>query len=249
VAPELVYVSVARRFNGPSAAVGAAFAAILLILGQYAFTQFDSDLRRVQGYEARPQPGNSVVRSHDRDSLLVLEEPLPLAERPLPRIAEPATPPGASDWAEIQSAPPLTAGAAPPSAASAQSAPASAAKGAPGPLAGEVPTAAGFTLPPDVRRFVDSWLRAIATVDFGGYQALGFRESAASFARSHAGHGSHRLEDVRIAAPRGSREQVFLEARVSYVFEDSRGRWRTDDLHRLALVRTPDGLLYEGRWK
>ncbi len=249
VAPELVYVSVPRTFNGPSAAVGAAFAAILIILGQYAFTQFDSDLRRVQGYEAQPQPGNRVVHSHDREALLVLEEPLTLAELPGPSPADTTTPPGATDWAEIQSDEPLTAQAAPLRAANAQSSPASAANGAPPPLSGEVPSAQSFALPPDVRRFVDSWLRSISTSDFASYQALGFRETRASFARNNSGHDSHRLEDVRIEAPRGGSEQIFLEARVSYVFEDPRGRWRTDDRHRLVLERTPEGLRFLGRWK
>jgi protein phosphatase len=249
LAPEFVYVSVPRKFNGPSAAVGAAFAAILLILGQYAFTQLDSDLRRVQAYEAGPQPGNTVIRSHDRNALLVLEEPLALPEPAIPPTAGPTTPPGASDWAEIQTGVALAAQAAPASGAGARSAPASAARGAPQALLREVPNAEGFAVPPDVRRFVDGWLRAIATVDFQGYHALGFPDSASSFARTHTGHDSHRLEDLSIEPGRGGSEQIFLEARLSYVFEDERGRWRTDDRHRLVLRHTAEGLRYEGRWK
>ena len=99
-----------------------------------------------------------------------------------------------------------------------------------------------------MRRFVDAWLRAVASVDAEGYRALGFPATPAGFARDHAGHESHRLDDLRIDTQR-SDSQVFIEARLSYVFEDARGRWRTDDRHRLVLQRTPEGLRYQAHWK
>jgi hypothetical protein len=36
---------------------------------------------------------------------------------------------------------------------------------------------------------------------------------------------------------------------LSYVFENSSGRFRTEDTHRLILEKTPDGLRFAGSWQ
>jgi hypothetical protein len=113
----------------------------------------------------------------------------------------------------------------------------------------EIPTTAEFELEPDLHQFLDGWLRAAATRDFGLYHTLGFPDAPDLFGRTYARWEGFRFERIEIDADRSKPSKLYLRAVLSYVFEDETGRWRTEDEHLLILTTSPDGLRYEARWK
>jgi hypothetical protein len=113
----------------------------------------------------------------------------------------------------------------------------------------ELPTAAAFDIDPELRAFLDAWLRAAATRDYAGYHGLGFPDSPEFFERTYARWRGFRFARLREDAGRGEPGRRYVQAVLSYAFENPEGRWRTEDEHRLVLRATPEGLRYEARWK
>ncbi len=125
------------------------------------------------------------------------------------------------------------------------------------PAAGEVrwipvpepePSAAAFDLEPELRTFLDAWLRALTRNDHAGHRELGFPVDAESFARTQSGCESYRLHavDVREA---GEGAQLHVRLVMSWAFYAPGGRrFRQEEERRLILERTPEGLRYTGLW-
>ncbi len=102
-------------------------------------------------------------------------------------------------------------------------------------------------LDPEVHAFVANWLEAAANGDLAEYRALGFPVSDEEFEATYM-----RWEDFRVtrAEVERSREgRIYLRVVLSYAFHDARGRWRTEDDHRVVLIETPAGLRYQARWR
>ncbi len=116
--------------------------------------------------------------------------------------------------------------------------------------ASEIPTARAFDLEPEVHTFVDTWLEAVSTTNHPLYYSLGFRDSALEFRRAYADHEKLRLVDAEVVdistrAP----VRIYLRVVLSYVFEDARGRFRTEDTYRFILEDTRSSLVVVGSWQ
>lgn len=112
----------------------------------------------------------------------------------------------------------------------------------------EIPELDAPDLPQPVREFLEAWLRAAANRDYRLYRELGFPDPPALFERTYARWERLRFEEVQLETPTQP-GKIYLRAVLSYAFEDERGRWRTEDEHRLVLRETEAGLRYEARWK
>jgi len=179
-------------------------------------------------------------------------------------VAEPAAAPKAKPVAKVEPAP--TPAAAPLqkpvpaiSVRAATQGPALEASGgrnpanapaSPEPSAAEAPpTARGFELEPDVERFVDGWLRALATHDRVGLAALGFADEPSAFAGMPGSRDGFRLVAADVDEERSQAGRVYLRMVVSYAFRDATGRFRTQDEQRLILRSVGGQLRFEGRWQ
>ena len=112
----------------------------------------------------------------------------------------------------------------------------------------QVPTV-GLDISPELRDFLQLWMRAAWRTDYALYRSLGFPDPPELWRQTYASWESFRFEAASIEPDRGDDERIYVRATLSYVFEDASGRWRTEDEHRLILQRTDDGLRYDGRWK
>lgn len=113
-----------------------------------------------------------------------------------------------------------------------------------------IPTADEYDLEPSVRTFVDSWLEAVSSASYRLYYELGFRAPLAEFRRTYGTRESFRLVDAEVVdIAEGTPVRIYLRVVLSYVFENSSGRFRTEDTHRLILEKTPDGLRFAGSWQ
>ena len=112
-----------------------------------------------------------------------------------------------------------------------------------------LPDASAFDVSPAVRAFVDEWLAAATRHDYRRYRSLGFPDAPELFQRTYARWMSFRMVELSVDETRGGAERIYLRAVLSYAFEDAKGRWRTQDEHRLILEDSADGLRYVARWK
>lgn len=112
-----------------------------------------------------------------------------------------------------------------------------------------LPSARGFELPPDVTRFVEDWLRALASHDRASLEGLGFADETSAFAGVPGTREGFRLVAADIDEERSVAGRVYLRMVVSYAFRDASGRFRTQDEQRLILRDVGGRLRYEGRWQ
>ena len=187
---------------------------------------------------AAPSVEKQVTRAK-KPVALPLEKPAASAEiapTPPPRLATvPAAP--AARTEETASPPPESTLPASVSAAAARSA------------EEQSPTTAGFELTPDVERFLNEWLGAIAADDRARLEALGFPPEPTTFAGADGGRDSFQLVVAEIDKARSQAGRVYLRLIVSYAFSDSTGRFRTQDEQRLILHEVAGRLRFEGRWQ
>ena len=116
--------------------------------------------------------------------------------------------------------------------------------------ASEIPTARAFDLEPEVHTFVDTWLEAVSTTNHPLYYSLGFRDSTFEFRRAYADHEKLRLVDAEVVdVSTRAPVRIYLRVVLSYVFEDARGRFRTEDTYRFILEDTGSSLVVVGSWQ
>ena len=66
---------------------------------------------------------------------------------------------------------------------------------------------------------------------------------------TYGGWEDFRVLRAEIDESRSRDGRIYLRVVLSYAFHDPRGRWRTEDDHRVVLAETPDGLRYHARWR
>lgn len=104
-------------------------------------------------------------------------------------------------------------------------------------------------LEPDVYDFVSHWLEAAGSGDLESYRALGFPIGQDEFDATYARWEDFRVTLAEVEPERTHDGHVYLRVVLSYAFHDERGRWRTEDDHRVVLETTPQGLRYHARWR
>ena len=204
----------------------------------------------------RPVPAPAVVRAQaapgpaSARAVRVVPTPKP------PRVEEPGTiephartePPAATASPRAPLAPPA--------------APAEVESPRPGNPAGRAPPAnpsAAFFEPlgsaetlgldPEVHAFVANWLEAAGNGDLAAYRTLGFPVSNEEFEATYMRWEDFRVTLAEVEPGRSRDGRVYLRVLLSYAFHDARGRWRTEDDHRVVLIETPEGLRYYARWR
>ena len=184
---------------------------------------------------ARPQPRPEELAQSKPQSVEVPPKPAPLA----PSEPEPIrfVPPAQEKPSEPETLPASPAA----EAYEAPSAP-------PAPLE-SFPSATALGIAPAVHAFVSDWLEAARDGDLDRYRALGFPISDAEFESSYARWEDFRVQSADVDVRRSRPDRVYLRVVLSYAFHDARGRWRTEDEHRIVLAETPDGLRYHARWR
>ena len=113
-----------------------------------------------------------------------------------------------------------------------------------------VPDTSAHDLPTEVRAFLDAWLRAVAEGDYRRHFELGFRVPQPEFERTWGARESFRLVDeIVLDAERGEPGVYYVELTLSYAFRDATGRYRTQDVHRMLLRPSEQGLRFGGHWQ
>lgn len=180
-----------------------------------------------------------------------------------PRVEQPgAIEPDAPVEPPAATAAPPRSAQAPPAPAAPVAAPAEMESSAPGEPAGRAlpanPGAAAFEplapagtlgLDPEVHAFVASWLEAAGSGDLADYRRLGFPVSSEEFEATYMRWEDFRVTLAEVEPDRSRDGRVYLRVVLSYAFHDARGRWRTEDDHRMVLIETPEGLRYHARWR
>jgi protein phosphatase len=184
----------------------------------------------------------------------------PRAPEPQPEATEPETPP--AERAALEPVVPPAAPAPEIEPEAAPTEPARASVPAPGSTPSEAretvevrktfePLAPAETLglDPQVHAFVARWLEAAGNGDLEAFRSLGFPIGEEEFAATWARWEDFRVTLAEIESERSRDGRVYLRVVMSYAFHDARGRWRTEDDHRVVLAEGADGLRFRARWR
>jgi serine/threonine protein phosphatase PrpC len=252
--PRMTPVKPKRGLDLRSAAAGIAgtLAVVGLCIALWLYTGADHAPEAAK--PARPAP---VVVHAPPPAPAVVPTPAPAkAAAPITKPVAKAAPAPAKPVAVpepapfVKAAPPSEPVAKPIATPESAVVPAAAEASAAEPLAVEPPPSAnGFELPPDVVRFVDDWLQALAAHDRTGLEALGFADLPSAFAGTRGTRDGFRLLAADIDEERSVGGRIYLRMVVSYAFRDANGRFRTQDEQRLILRDVDGALRFEGRWQ
>jgi outer membrane biosynthesis protein TonB len=249
--PLMTPVQVRRGIDVTSLIVGIAMTLVIVALGFGVWSYTES--RSAPEAAAPPRP--TVVHAtkpapKPQPAAPSVEKPVekPLAQPLEQRAASPAIAPVPPRIAKSPS-PPVARAEIPAPTPRPLPSPASVPAAAERSAAELSPTAAGFELTPDVERFLNEWLGALATDDRARLEALGFPDEPAAFAGTKGSRDSFRLVVAEIDEERSQAGRVYLRLIVSYAFRDATGRFRTQDEQRLILREVAGRLRFEGRWQ
>jgi protein phosphatase len=224
-----------------SGLVGAALAALVLSVGfvLYSFDQPDFGSRSSKPHQAARlpfEPGPRIPQRTDADQKIPRSETLQRLEGVLEGGLVLLESLGDSD-APLEAGRPQT-----------KTEPDTASRQATDPA--PVPVPDDYDLEPSVQSFVDSWLEAVSSANYRLYYELGFRAPLAEFRRTYGTRESFQLVDAEVVdTAEGRPVRIYLRVVLSYVFESSSGRFRTEDTHRIILEEAPDGLRFAGSWQ